>query len=103
MQNSPTECGMSEYNLETSVRMRPRLIRAVEPLTKKYLFTLTSYTFQHSCGHLQAVHFYKILVYTADILLLFYFSLLLVGKDEIRFLKASTLKATTCQLKNLAC
>jgi hypothetical protein len=85
MQSSPTEFGVSECNLETSIRMRPRPTRAVEPLKKQYLFTLTSYMFQHSCGHLQAVHFYKMLIYTTNIVLLFSFSFMFSGKPKVIF------------------
>ena len=87
MQSSSTECRVSECNLETSVTLRPRHIGAVEPLKMKYLFTLTSYMFQHSCGHLQAVHLYEMLICTANIVLLFSFSVLCVGKAKRNFLK----------------
>jgi len=91
---------MSECNLETSVRMRPRSIRAVEPLKKEYLFTLTSYMFQHSCGHLQAVHIYKTLIYTANIVLLVSFFLMFFWQSQMSFLKAESLKS---RLKNVVC
>ena len=37
VQGSPTECDVSEYDLETSKRKRPRLTRAVEPHLLNYL------------------------------------------------------------------
>ena len=38
VQRSPTECGVSECDLETSTMRRPRLTRAIEPWEKLCIF-----------------------------------------------------------------